>query len=231
MEKAHPRCLRPGRPISVSAVPFGPGIDIWRSSRVIAAMMRSLCLLPGGLGRFLPCSIGANHCRLRHIGWERCGHGLTSRHGECAAEGFLDQLLLLFQYPPKSSRALLDGTLPLRYCSTRFASRVPTWSLPMPGHVAALVHAGVGSAADGEAPMGDEGVHWVGSSGPGRKRIRLNRKNPAHLVGHKMQSRPRVWKRLHYLGNPDVSGVDCKRRHCNQYVDGISPVHPRTGVG
>ena len=28
LEKAHPRYLRPGRPISVSAVPFGPGIDI-----------------------------------------------------------------------------------------------------------------------------------------------------------------------------------------------------------
>ena len=49
LEKAHPRYLRPGRPISVSAVPFGPGIDIWRSCRFIGAMMRSLCLLPGGL--------------------------------------------------------------------------------------------------------------------------------------------------------------------------------------
>ena len=29
--------------------------------------MRSLCVLPGGLGRFVPCSIGANHCRLRHF--------------------------------------------------------------------------------------------------------------------------------------------------------------------
>ena len=29
--RLHPRYLRPGRPISVSAVPFGPGIDIWRS--------------------------------------------------------------------------------------------------------------------------------------------------------------------------------------------------------
>ena len=28
LEKAHPRYLRPGRPISVSAVPFGPGLDI-----------------------------------------------------------------------------------------------------------------------------------------------------------------------------------------------------------
>ena len=60
--------LRPKRPISVSAVPFGPGIDIWRSCRFIGAMMRSLCMLPGGLGRFLSCSVGANHCRLRHIG-------------------------------------------------------------------------------------------------------------------------------------------------------------------
>ena len=67
LEKAHPRYLRPGRPISVSAVPFGPGIGIWRSCRFIGALMRSLCLLPGGLGRFVPCSIGANHCRLRQV--------------------------------------------------------------------------------------------------------------------------------------------------------------------
>ena len=75
LEKGHPCNLRPERPISVSAVPFGPGIDIWRSCRFIGALMTSLCLLPGGLRRFVPCSIGANHCRLRHIGWEKCGHG------------------------------------------------------------------------------------------------------------------------------------------------------------
>ena len=98
-EKAHPRYLRPGRPISVSAVPFGPGIDICRSCRFIAAMTRSLCLLPGGLGRFVPCSIGANHCRLRHIGWEKCGHGLTSRPRETSTVAFLDELLVLFRYP------------------------------------------------------------------------------------------------------------------------------------
>ena len=50
LEKAHPRYLRPGRPIPVSAVPFGPGIDICRSCRFIGALMRSLCLLPAGLG-------------------------------------------------------------------------------------------------------------------------------------------------------------------------------------
>ena len=126
LEKAHPRYLRPGRPISVSAVPFGPGIDIWRSCRFIGALMRSLCLLPGGLGRFVPCSIGANLC-------ERCGHGLTSRPRESASGAFLDQLLLLFQYPPRSSRALLDGTLPLRYCSAKFARRIPVWTSLVPG--------------------------------------------------------------------------------------------------
>ena len=73
----------------MSAVPFGPGIDIWRSCRFIGALMRSLCLLSGGLGRFLPCSIGADHCRLRHIGLEKCGHGLTSRPRESSSELFL----------------------------------------------------------------------------------------------------------------------------------------------
>ena len=72
-------------------------------------------MLPGGLGRFVPCSAGANHC----------GHGLTSRPRESASEAFLDELLQLFQYPPRSSRALLAGTLPLRYCAARFACWTP----------------------------------------------------------------------------------------------------------
>ena len=122
---------------------------------------------------------------------------------------------------------LLAGTLPLRYCSTRFARRVPIWSLPVPGHVAGLVCAGVGAAGNG----GCEGVYWVSGSGPGRTRIRLNRKTPAHLVGLSMYSRPRVWKKLHCSGYSGVSGVDCKRRRCNQHDEDVSPVHPRTGVG
>ena len=105
LERAVPRYLRHGRPISVSAVPFGPGIDIWRSCRFIGSVMRSLCFLPGGLGRFVPCSIGANHCRLRHIGWERCGHGLTSRPRESSSVPFLNKLLRLFGYPSGSAGA------------------------------------------------------------------------------------------------------------------------------
>ena len=82
LEKAVPRYRRPGRSISVSAVPFGPGID-----RFIGALFRGLRDLPLGIRHFFPCDIGANHCRLRHIGWERCGHGLTSRPHESASEG------------------------------------------------------------------------------------------------------------------------------------------------
>ena len=37
LEKAVPRCCGPGRSISVSAVPVGPGTDIWRSCRFIGA--------------------------------------------------------------------------------------------------------------------------------------------------------------------------------------------------
>ena len=144
--------------------------------------MRSLCLLPGGLGRFVPCSIGANHCRLRHIGWEKCGHGLTSRPRESASLHFLDELLALFQYPSGSGRALLAGTLPLRYCSTRFACMTPSWRLPALGSVVKLV--GDYSDAGHRAAFVevDRDVCWVSGSGPGRKRIRLNRKTPAHLV-------------------------------------------------
>ena len=200
LEKAHPRYPRPGRPISVSAVLFGPGIDIWRSCRFLGALMRSLCLLSGVLRRFVPCSIGANHCRLRHIGWEKCGHGLTSRPRESASEPFLDELLSLFRYLPKSGRALLAGHLPLKYCSTRFACMTPSWRLPVSGHVARLIAVQCETAGD----RGDEviglGVHGVSCSGPGRKRIRLNRKNPAHLVGILTHSRPRVWKRLRHVG-------------------------------
>ena len=106
-------------------------------------------MLPGGLGRFVPCSIGANHSRLRQKGWEKCGHGLTSRPRESASEPFLNELLGLFRYPAGSGRALLAGTLPLRHSAARFACSTPTWRLPVPGHVVDLVAAHVG--AGGEA--------------------------------------------------------------------------------
>ena len=149
-------------------------------------------MLPGGLGRLVPCSIGAIHCRLRHIGWEKCGHGLTSRPCESSSELFLDELLALFRYPPMSGRALLTGTLPLRYCADRFACKTPTWRLLVSGHVARLVAIYCEAAGGTKSEVFSSGVHWVSGAGPGRKRIRLNRKTPAHLAVYVVHSRPRV---------------------------------------
>ena len=69
--------------------------------------------------------------------------------------------------------------------------------MPVPGHVVDLVTYAVLETIVGGA--GQE-VHWVSGSGPRRKRIRLNRKTPAHLAGFLVQSRPRVWKRLRLVG-------------------------------
>ena len=99
------------------------------------------------------------------------------------------------------------------------------WALLVPGHVAGLI-----TVEDQAALVG--GAEVAGRvSGFGGKRFRLNRKTPAHLVGHCMHARPRVWKRLHCFGHPGVPDVNCERRRCNQRGDDGSPDHPRTGVG
>ena len=59
LEKDVAKYRRLGRQISVSAVSFGLGTDIWRSCRFIGALFRWLCALPGGIGRFMPSSVGA----------------------------------------------------------------------------------------------------------------------------------------------------------------------------
>ena len=141
LEMSVPKSRRLHRSISVSVVPDGPSIDIWRSCRFLGAIIRALANLPGGLGRFLPCRFGANHCRLRSIGWERCGHGLTSRPLEVSDAGFLDELLFLFGYPIGSGQSLVDDSLRMRYCSANFSCKKPTWRLPHSGGVATLVYA------------------------------------------------------------------------------------------
>ena len=130
-EKAVPRCERVDRPISVSAVPFGPGIHVRRSCRLLGTMFRALCVLPGGLGRFLlvllvPITagygtlVGINLVMVSPPGLVRLVMSIE----------FLDELLFLFGCPPGSGFALLRGALPLRYCATRFARKVPAWSRP-----------------------------------------------------------------------------------------------------
>ena len=148
-----------------------------------------------------------------------------------ASELFLNELLSLFRYPPGSGRALLAGTLPLRYCAARFACRTPTWRLPVLGRVVDLVTAGFGAVREVIADGVYQEVHWVSGPGPERKRIRLNRKTPAHLAGLVVQSRPRVWKRLHHAGTTCVSLPDRKRRRRDQEDVGSALAQIRTGVG
>ena len=244
LEKAVSRHLRPGRPISVSAVPIGPGTDFWRSCRFIQALFRASRTMPGGIGRFIPCDVGANHCRLRHIVWEKCGHGLTSRPRESASEVFLDELLVLFRYPPRSAAALLESIPPDWYCAGRSACGTPTWRLPVDGHVSGLVTEEGGRAGfvqDEHSALvvmpgfrGDDGVDWIGGSGGGVKRVRLNRKTPAHLVGpviRWIQSRPRVWKRLRVWEHPGSDLADAKARRVHQSGEQYAPVIDREGIG
>ena len=103
--------------------------------------------------------------------------------------------------------------------------------MPVSGHVACLVTADLGVSENGGAEVSSREVHWVSSSGPGRKRIRLNRKTPAHLEGLVVQSRPRVWKRLRQVGHSGVSLLDHKRRRRDQDDGEYVPAQVRTGVG
>ena len=159
---------------------------------------------------------------------------------ESASELFLDELLALFRYPAGSGRALLAGTLPLRYCAARFACLTPSWRLPVPGSVGRLVAAYAGAGCRAAVGEVGQGVHWASGSDSGWKRIRLNRKTPAHLAGYMIHPRPRVWKRLSHVGFSSVSihdvlfeifDSDHKRRRCEQNDGGCIPFHERTGVG
>ena len=233
LEKAQVRYLRSARPISVSAVLFSPGIDIWRSCRFFWCSHEvSLLAARCGLGRFVPCFIGANHCRLRHIGWGKCGHGLTSRPSESASEPFLDELLFLFRYPVGSGRALLAGTLPFRYCFDRFACRTPSWLLLASGGVVDLVTANV---ADGHRVVPAVGRRevFLGSQFWFTKETNSTqqKKTLGHLAGFAVQSRPRVWKRLQPVEHSSVSIPDHKRRRSDQDHEGFIPAQARTGVG
>ena len=139
VEDSLPKYRRPGRSISVSAAPLVLDTQIWKLCRFLGNMLRALTKLPGGLGRFIPGRIGANHGRLRHVGWEKCCHGLTCRPLESSGEGFLSDFLGLLGYPSGSGRSLLEGPLHLKYQSFPFANRKPTWRLPVEGKVSLVI--------------------------------------------------------------------------------------------
>ena len=80
--------VRAHRPILIPSVPVTEGIEIRHGCQFLSSLLRALSKLSGGLGRFLPCNLGSLMSRLRHLGWNQCYHGLSSRpletcHHQC----------------------------------------------------------------------------------------------------------------------------------------------------
>ena len=87
---------------------------------------------------------------------------------------------------------MLRGTLLLRYCTSRFAHKLPTWSLRDSGGVAMLVHSGYGNGLLVRSDPSSSGIGRIsdgfGVLRLGRKRVRLRRKTLfmrffGHLLG------------------------------------------------
>ena len=132
LEKTVPKPHRADRPISVSAVPPAPSIDIWRSCRFLGACLPDLvasCLVDWVLTTvdFDPM-VGSTVVTVLQLSvWRPL------------KLAFLDDLLFLPGYRRASGESLLAGTLRMRNCSLNFSTRKPTWGLPADGCVAALV--------------------------------------------------------------------------------------------
>ena len=103
--------------------------------------------------------------------------------------------------------------------------------MPVPGYVVTLAAAYDGAGLRAPVDEVGQGVHWVSGSGSRRKRIRLNRKTPAHLAGFMVQSRPCVWKRLRHVGLSSISMPDHTRRRCDQDDGGYILLRSGLGLG
>ena len=80
--------VRANRPILIPSVPVSEGTEIRQGCQFVSSLVRALTKLSGGLDRFLPCRVGSHMSRLRHLGWNQCSHGPTSRplescHHQC----------------------------------------------------------------------------------------------------------------------------------------------------
>ena len=127
--------VRANRPILIPSVPVSEGIEIRHGFQLLSSLVRALAKLPGGLPRFLPCRLGSHLSRSRHLGWNQCSHGLTSRPFESCHHQCLKAVCEVLGYPKVSALELLDSTLKLRHCTNLFTVRFPSWSLPRIGQV------------------------------------------------------------------------------------------------
>ena len=129
-EKVFRPHVRANRPILIPSVPVSEGIEIRHGRQFISSLVRALAKLSGGLGRFLPCQLGSHMSRLRHLGWNQCSHGLTSRPLE-PCHHCLKAVCGVLGYPEGSALELPDGTLKLRHCTILFTMRFRYQGLEM----------------------------------------------------------------------------------------------------
>ncbi len=208
--------LRSNRSLAFSGFSVGIGQEIRHGCQFIHSLIRALGHLPGGLSRFIPCHPGAHHARLSHLGWERYGHGLTSRPRESCDHRFLVPLLDFFGCPSGAVTELFSGCLKLRYSSTPFSKKIPSW--PVSSVPVCLPVVGPGPGLSFHYPDCDPSVERPA------KRFRITGKRSAFRrergSGEGLPT-PKRWKRLVPQGT-GASGIE-----------GFVPpfLFPRTGVG
>ena len=147
------------------------GIEIRHGCQFISSLVRAAAKLPGGLGRFLPCSVGSHMSRLRHLEWNQCSHGLTFRPLESCHHQCLTAVCEVLGYPKGSALELLDGTLKLQHCIGLFTMRLPPWSLPRVG-------------TSGEKRRFFVPGHPLDAGGKVGKSVRLTRKTRPGVSSH-----------------------------------------------
>ena len=208
--------LRSRRPLAFSGFSVGIGQEIRHGCQFLHSLIRALGHLPGGLSRFIPCQPGAHHARLSHLGWGRYGHGLSSRPRESCDHRFLTPLLNFFGYPDGADTELFNGTLKLRYSSTPFSKKFPSW--PVSSLSGCLPVVGPGPGLSFHFPDHDPVLERPA------KRFRITGKRSAlrreQVSGDGLPT-PKRWKRLvpHGAG---ASGIK----------ESVPPfLFPRTGVG
>ena len=97
--------VRANRPILIPSVSVSEGLEIRHGCQFISCLVGALAKLPGGFGRFLPCGKGSHMSRLRHLGWNQCSHGLTSRPLESCHHQCLEALCGVWAVPKGQLRS------------------------------------------------------------------------------------------------------------------------------
>ena len=212
MKKVTGPHVRAGRSILFPSVPVSEGIETRRGCQFLSSLVRALSKLPGGLGRFLPCNLGSHMSRLRHLGWNQCSHGLTSRPSESCHHQCLKALCGGFGISKGFSFGASGWHFEIRYCTDLFTKCFPPWSLPRVG-------SGVGKR-DFITPGNP--LETGGNRG---KRVRLTRKTrpgaASDLIPDPGHPTPRRWKRLRPPSSEGVGGEVGEPRN----------LFPRLGVG